>query len=52
VVVPQPGFTASVTGDNCAVTNTGGNDWSTEPLTADCNVTADFSDRIFAGGFE
>jgi hypothetical protein len=52
VVVPQPGFTASVTGDNCTVTSTGGNDWATEPLIADCNVTADFSDRIFAGGFE
>jgi hypothetical protein len=51
-VQAQPGFTASVSGDNCTVTNTGGDNWSTGPLTADCNVTADFSDRIFAGGFE
>lgn len=51
-VVPQSGFTAIVTGDTCTVTHTSGNTWTSGPITSDCNITADFSDRIFSDDFE
>lgn len=52
VVTANPGFTATLTGDTCSVTHTFGTVWMTAPLSADCAVTATFSDVVFANGFD
>lgn len=49
---PQSGFKAIVSGDTCTVTPLGGDNWTTGPITSDCNISADFSDRVFADGFD
>jgi hypothetical protein len=51
-VVPQPGFTAVVTGNTCTISHTSGNTWTSGAITSDCNITADFIDRVFFDGFE
>ncbi len=52
VVTANPGFTATVIGDTCTVNHAFATIWMTAPLSADCAVTASFSDVVFANGFE
>ncbi|UXI65907.1 LamG domain-containing protein [Tahibacter amnicola] len=51
-VVPQAGHAAMVSGDTCTVTQGSGDTWMASHITANCNVTANFTDRIFASGFQ
>ncbi len=51
-VTPQAGYSAVVSGDTCTVTHSTGTTWKSGTITAPCNVTADFIERIFADGFD
>jgi len=47
VVVPSTGYSASASGDTCTVTHGSGNTWTTSTITADCTVTATFSELTY-----
>ena len=42
-VTPSTGYTASVSGDTCTVTHGSGTTWTSNPITANCAVTASFA---------
>mgnify|MGYP001492512802 CR=1 FL=1 len=42
-VTPDAGYSVSVSGDTCSVTQTSGTTWTSSAITADCAVTASFS---------